>query len=158
MRHPEQWGTTWMKMAHLIAARSKDPSFQAGAVLVSSDNKTLLGSGFNGPPPSMSDLDFDWFDKELKRSLVCHAESNCLWFAVAQHGRQALKGGVLYVNGKPCSQCAKEAARAGIGDLVWDDENPSQPGMCDEKDWAKAQDILRRARIRLIPNSTLKGD
>lgn len=147
-----------MGLAHHIAGRSKDPSFRAGAVLVAADKKEELALAYNGPPPSVDDLSFDWYDRELKRSLVCHAESNCLWFAVAKHGRKALECAWLYVNGRPCSVCAKECARAGIGHLVYDDENPSQPLMCDATDWVKTTDICQRARIQLIPYSTLKGN
>lgn len=153
MRTPPSWSQTWMEMARLISTRSKDPSFAAGSVLVANDQKSLLGTGFNGPPPSISD-DFDWADRDLKRSLTSHAESNCLWFAVAAHGPEALRGGWLFVNGRPCSQCAKEIARAELWHVVWDDLNPSQPQMVDGAEWAKTIDILNRAKVDLIPYSS----
>ncbi len=152
MRQPESWESMFMAMAHVIARRSKDNSFQAGAVLVAADGRTVLGLAYNGPSPFIDD-NFDWSDRSLKRSLVNHAESNCLWFAVAAHGREALMAGLLFVNGKPCSQCAKEIARAGLSTVVWDDTNPAQPKMVDEGEWAKTTDILKRADVDLVPYS-----
>lgn len=156
MRRPEDWIVYWMQKAHQVATRSKDPSFQAGSVIVARDGKRSLSEAYNGPPPSISD-DFDWSDRELKRSLVCHAESNALWFAAIAHGPDALVDATLYVNGRPCSRCAIEIARAELGHVIWDDLNPSQPVMVDEVDKAKTNDILRRAGVELIPYSTLKG-
>ena len=155
MVKPEWWGHTWMKMAHLIATRSKDDSFKAGAVLVASDNRTLLGVGFNGPPPQIPD-DIDQTDRWLVRALSAHAESNCLFYAVAAHSRNALKQSLLYVNGRPCHRCVNEAVRAGVHIFYWDDENPQQPKMVDEEDWKKSMELSLRSGLALTPYSTQK--
>lgn len=152
MREPEPWRRTWMSMAHSIASRSKDRSFAAGAVLVGQNHK-FLAAGYNGPPPSVDDTGFDWSDRELKRSLVCHAESNCLWFAVAAHGPQALLKSTLFVNGFPCSQCMKEIVRAGVEVVLWDDTNPSQPKMCDDAERAKCRKVAEHGGVLLVDYS-----
>jgi len=157
MREPEPWHRTWMSLAHLIARRSKDTSFQAGAVLVGEGHR-LLGTAYNGPAPTVEDGGFDWTDRELKRSLVCHAESNCLWFAVAAHGRESLFGSVLFVNGFPCSQCMKEIVRAGVRSVVWDDTNPTQPKMCDDHERRKTHLVAVHGKVKMVPYSEVKVD
>ncbi len=157
MRKTESWADTWMKIAYAISERSKDESFRAGSVLVANDNKTVLGLGYNGAPPEMYDPHIDQTDRTLVRAVTNHSESNSLWYAVAAHGRDALIGSCLYVNGRPCHQCVKEAARAGCNHIVWDDTNPSQPKMADEEDWNKSVDIAQRASMFLTPYSQLKG-
>jgi deoxycytidylate deaminase len=146
-----------MKMAHLIAGRSKDVSFQAGAVLVANDNRTVLGLGFNGAPPQIKD-DYDQTNRPLTRALTCHAESNCLYYAAAAHGREKLDGSILYVCGRPCHSCVKEAVRAGCEQIIWDDTNPSQPKMADEEDWEKSRELEFRSGTILVPYSTIEGD
>jgi deoxycytidylate deaminase len=149
VRKPEPWAVTWMRMAHVIASRSKDPSFQAGAVLVAEDNKTFLGLGFNGPSPRSSD-DFDWKDRSRKHAVVSHAESNCLWFAADAHGLRQLAGSILYVNGRPCHDCVREAVRAGVGDIIYAAGGP-QPRMVDADEWAKSELVAKDGGVWLVP-------
>ena len=48
------WDEYFMGIAELSARRSKDPSTQVGACIVSSDNK-ILSMGYNGFPKGCSD-------------------------------------------------------------------------------------------------------
>lgn len=145
-----------MDMAHTIAERSKDPSFQAGAVLVAADDKTLLAAGFNGPAPNVDDTSFDWHDRELKRSLVSHAEDNSLWFAASAFGCGAIKQGHLYVNGMPCSECMKRIGRAGVATVTYDDTNPNQPKMVTEDEWKRTQKVAEYHCVKLYRYSAYK--
>jgi deoxycytidylate deaminase len=151
MKQPEDWKFTWMTMAADFSKRSKDPSFQAGAVLVDTDNKGFLGMGFNGPAPYSSD-NFDWEDRKRKHLVVQHAESNCLWNAALTHTKEDLWCSKLYVNGKPCHKCALEAIRAGVVEIYYDDLGP-QPKMVDEEEWEKVLFVTKDAEIELIPYS-----
>ena len=51
-----------MGVAHLAGMRSKDPSTQVGACIVSEDNK-ILSMGYNGLPRGCDDDEFPW-DRE----------------------------------------------------------------------------------------------
>ena len=53
------WDEYFMGVAKLAAMRSKDPSTQVGACIVSSDNK-ILSMGYNGFPIGCSDDEFPW--------------------------------------------------------------------------------------------------
>lgn len=48
-----------MATAFLVAKRSKDPITQVGACIVSQDKK-IVGTGYNGMPIGCSDDDFPW--------------------------------------------------------------------------------------------------
>ena len=58
------WDEYFMGVAKLSAMRSKDPSTQVGACIVSGDNK-ILSMGYNGFPKGCSDDEFPW-GKELE--------------------------------------------------------------------------------------------
>ena len=70
-----------MGIAELSAKRSKDPSTQVGACIVSTDNK-ILSVGYNGMPKACSDDEFPWdrqgTNLETKYFFVCHAELNAI--------------------------------------------------------------------------------
>ena len=53
------WDEYFMGVALLSGRRSKDPSTQVGACIVSQDNK-ILSMGYNGFPKGCSDDEFPW--------------------------------------------------------------------------------------------------
>lgn len=60
------WDEYFMGVALLSAKRSKDPSTQVGACIVSQDNK-ILSMGYNGFPMGCSDDEFPW-DKDQEQT------------------------------------------------------------------------------------------
>ena len=62
------WDEYFMGVATLSGRRSKDPSTQVGACIVSQDNK-ILSMGYNGFPKGCSDDEFPW-GKEQR--VKCH--------------------------------------------------------------------------------------
>ncbi len=53
------WDDYLWGLAHLSALRSKDPSTQVGACIVSPERK-VVGIGYNGFPIGCDDDDFPW--------------------------------------------------------------------------------------------------
>ena len=53
------WDEYFMGIAMLAAKRSKDPSTQVGACIVSPDN-IIISTGYNGMPKGCSDDEFPW--------------------------------------------------------------------------------------------------
>ena len=75
------WDEYFMAIAKLSAMRSKDPSTQVGACIVSIDNR-ILSIGYNGAPNGFCDDSFPW-EREgsvlnTKYAFVCHAEMNAI--------------------------------------------------------------------------------
>ena len=117
------WDEYFMGVALLSGRRSKDPSTQVGACIVSQDNK-ILSMGYNGFPKGCSDDEFPWErendnDRNLtKYPFVTHSELN----AILNYRGGSLEGTKLYVSLFPCNECAKAIIQAGIRTVVYDSD------------------------------------
>ena len=113
------WDEYFMGIAMLAAKRSKDPSTQVGACIVSTDN-IIISTGYNGMPKGCSDDEFPWEreGEENKYPYVVHAELNAILNA---NGRD-LRDSRLYVALFPCNECAKAIIQAGIREVVYDSD------------------------------------
>ncbi len=110
------WDEYFMGVAMLAAKRSKDPSTQVGACIVSPDN-IILSTGYNGFPKGCSDDEFPWDREgaETKYPFVVHAELN----AILNCNGKDLRKAKLYVALFPCNECAKAIIQAGIGEVIY---------------------------------------
>ncbi len=130
------WDEYFMGVAKLSGLRSKDPSTQVGACIVSSDNK-ILSMGYNGFPMGCSDDIFPWDktgeEEETKYPYVTHSELN----AILNYRGGSLAGARLYVSLFPCNECAKAIIQSGIKEIVYE---------CDKY----AQQVSVRASKRML--------
>ena len=113
------WDEYFMGVAKLSAMRSKDPSTQVGACIVSEDNK-ILSMGYNGFPKGCSDDEFPWGkgdpdDYNDKYLYVTHSELN----AILNYRGGSLEGSKLYVTLFPCNECAKAIIQSGIREIIY---------------------------------------
>ena len=113
------WDEYFMGIAMLAAKRSKDPSTQVGACIVSPDN-IIISTGYNGMPKGCSDDDFPWQrtgadEIETKYPYVVHAELNAI---LNSNGRD-LRGSRIYVALFPCNECAKAIIQSGIKEVIY---------------------------------------
>ena len=110
------WDEYFMGVAMLAACRSKDPSTQVGACIVSQDN-IIVSTGYNGMPKGCSDDEFPWNrdGEENKYPFVVHAELNAILNA---NGRD-LRGCKIYVALFPCNECAKAIIQSGIREIYY---------------------------------------
>ena len=116
------WDEYFMGVAHLSAQRSKDPSTQVGACIVSKDNK-ILSMGYNGLPWGCSDDDFPWektdnTPEHSKYFYSTHSELN----AILNYRGGSLEGTKLYVTLFPCNECAKAVIQCGIKTIIYDSD------------------------------------
>ena len=110
------WDEYFMGVAMLAARRSKDPSTQVGACIVSQDN-IIISTGYNGMPKGCSDDVFPWGreGEETKYPYVVHAELNAI---LNSNGRD-LRGSRIYVALFPCNECAKAIIQSGIREVIY---------------------------------------
>ena len=110
------WDEYFMGIAMLAARRSKDPSTQVGACIVSNEN-IIISTGYNGMPKGCSDDEFPWGREgaETKYPFVVHAELNAILNA---NGRD-LRGCKIYVALFPCNECAKAIIQSGIREIYY---------------------------------------
>ena len=116
------WDEYFMGVSILSGMRSKDPSTQVGACIVSQDQR-ILSMGYNGMPAGCSDDELPW-DREAEDPLdtkylyVCHAELN----AILNHAGGSLRGSKIYVSLFPCNNCAKAIIQAGIREVIYQED------------------------------------
>ncbi len=115
------WDEYFMGVAKLSGMRSKDPSTQVGACIVSPQNK-ILSMGYNGFPMGCSDEDFPWAREgdpaQTKYFYVAHSELN----AILNYRGTGLDGSKIYVSLFPCNECAKAIIQAGIRTVIYADD------------------------------------
>ena len=141
------WDEYFMGIAELSALRSKDPSTQVGACIVSSDNK-ILSMGYNGFPKGCSDDIFPWTKIEAQNDpynakyvYVTHAELN----AILNYRGGSLEGAKLYVNLFPCNECAKAIIQSGIKAVIYRDDLYK-----DTKEVKASKRMLKTAGVDII--------
>mgnify|MGYP001600457735 FL=1 len=114
------WDECFMRMAHVIAERSKDPSTQAGAVVVNQHN-VVVGLGYNGFPRGIETDAFSWEREgeflDTKYPYVCHAEENAVYNA--NNTTQDCK---IYCTLFPCNECAKTMIQNGIKEVIYESD------------------------------------
>ena len=119
------WQEYFMGIAILSGKRSKDPSTQVGACIVTNpdingnNGNTIVSVGYNGFPSGCSDDLFPWGKNgtylETKYPFVVHAELN----AILNVKGKDLTGTSIYVGLFPCNECAKAIIQSGIKEVVY---------------------------------------
>lgn len=139
------WDEYFMGIALLSAKRSKDPSTQVGACIVSTENK-ILSVGYNGMPRCCNDDDFPWDregdPKETKYMFVCHAELN----AILNFSGGSLKDSKVYTTLFPCNECAKALIQSGVSEVIYlsDKYDGTDGNVCAKK-------MFLTAGVKLTP-------
>ncbi len=106
MKSRPSFNEWFMKLAQVVAERSPDPKMKVGAILVSMDNRKILGTGYNGPiagfPNKRESL-------ETGKSGFIHAESNCL---LNKNIEANLLDCKMFITHQPCENCARLIANS----------------------------------------------
>jgi dCMP deaminase len=114
------WDECFMRIAFVISERSKDPSTQVGAVVVSAQN-IILGAGYNGWPRGIEADELPWNREgefhETKYAYVCHAEENAIY-----NSNTSVSGGKIYCTLFPCNECAKTLIQNGIKEIIFESD------------------------------------
>ena len=111
-----KWYKRYLKLAKEVATWSKDPNTQVGAVIIN-DQKRILSVGYNGFPRGINDTPKRLGDRDMKLSLIVHAEMNAIYNAT--YSGVSLDGSTIFIHGLPaCSECAKGIIQVGIKKVV----------------------------------------
>ena len=138
------WDEYFMGVAVLAGKRSKDPSTQVGACIVSPEN-IIISTGYNGFPMGCSDDEYPWErsgeKEDTKYPYVVHAELNAI---LNCHGR-SLIGSRIYVALFPCNECAKAIIQSGIRKIVYESDkyNGTEGNVASKK-------MLQKAGVELV--------
>ena len=137
------WDEYFMGVSILSGMRSKDPSTQVGACIVSEDHR-ILSMGYNGLPNGLPDDEFPWNreGEDNKYFYTTHSELN----AILNYRGGSLEGSKLYVTLFPCNECAKAIIQAGIRTVIYADDK-----YADTAGIHASKRMLARAGIRYVP-------
>jgi dCMP deaminase len=148
----ERWDRHMLRICLLHASMSKDPDTQVGAVVAGPDYG-IRSVGFNGFPRGIEDADCRLHVKEVKLSLIVHAELNAI-LAAAQVGT-VVGGCTLFLaatdktserwGGPPCTRCTVHIIQAGIKRVVA--YTPKKGPSRWHADLAVARELLKEAGI-----------
>lgn len=109
----KKWDQRFLNHTCEVASWSKDPSTKVGAVIVDND-LSIISEGFNGFARRVKDLPERYSNRDLKYTMIVHAEINAIIFA-----RRDLRGCTLYTwPFMPCSSCAAIIINTGISRCV----------------------------------------
>lgn len=144
------WDECFMKMAHLIAERSQDPSTQAGAVVVNMNN-VVVGMGYNGWPRGIGGEDLPWDRdggfEDTKYAYICHAEENAVYNA-----NNSTENCKIYATLFPCNECAKTIIQNGIKEVIYESDKYK-----DVPEFKAGRKLLKLAKIKVRQYSRVYG-
>jgi dCMP deaminase len=116
------WDDIWMEFAERLAQRSTCSRASVGCVVVSTDNSTVLGLGYNGGPKGLNN---DCLSEEPGKCGHLHAEINAL---IKTNYRDAAPKKV-YLTTSPCYNCAVALINANIQEVIFKTEYRDQTGV-----------------------------
>jgi dCMP deaminase len=103
------WNEYALRIAEVVAMKSKDPWKKVGCVLLRHDN-SIASVGYNGYPANSQE---NWEDRDERRKYVIHAEQNALRYVKPEECR------LLACTLLPCGNCIRMIAAYGIKDVVY---------------------------------------
>lgn len=136
------WHRYFMDMAHKVASRSKDPNTKVGCIVTSKD-KVVVASGYNGIPQGVRDLP-ERMERPTKYLWTAHAEENAV--ALAARVGASLRDGYAYVTHHPCSRCARSLIQAGIQVVYVDRGTTNMP----QEEFDVAKQMFTEAGVYVI--------
>lgn len=139
-RSIEWWDNFYLNMASSYARASKDPSTKVGAVIID-ENKRLVSTGYNGFPRGIEDTPERLNNREIKYSLIIHAECNALLYA-----KSDLTNCTIFTwPFMPCSSCASKIIQKGIKRVVSLKSENSRW----EQNFLLSKEIFKEAKVDL---------
>jgi dCMP deaminase len=109
------WDTIWIDFASALALRSTCSRASVGCVVVSTDNSTVLGLGYNGGARGVSNA---CLSDEPGKCGHIHAEINAL--LKANYRDAATRKAYLTLS--PCFACATALINFGVEEVIYRDE------------------------------------
>lgn len=111
-----KWDQYFLGFIDQVRSRSKDPNTQVGCVIVNEFNNIIM-TGYNSLPAGLNDYVPERYERPEKYFWMAHSEENAIC-AAAKAGI-ALHGSRIFLNGVPCSTCARMVIGSGIKEIVY---------------------------------------
>lgn len=145
----------YMSLAFAAASRANCLNRAVGSILVSSDNGSIVATGYNGVPKGKPHCITCRRREEgygpgegLHRSRSEHAERSVINQA-SKYGRKT-ENCILYVTDMPCSECCKGIIGAGIKKVYYCNEYPGSEARKDLE--AVGIELIQLNKKKIIEN------
>jgi dCMP deaminase len=114
----KSWADYFLGIAQAVSERATCDRLHVGCVLVETDTKVILATGYNGSvrgAPHCDDVGHDMDHGHCVRTV--HAEGN----AIAQAASRGISvaGATAYLTARPCWPCCKLLLNSGIVRIVY---------------------------------------
>lgn len=106
------WEEYAARLAVTASLRSEDPHRQVGACALAYDNR-VLGVSYNGLQSGLNVKEDFWNDRDKRRPLMIHAETNLL--SLFNRGECRLMAVTLL----PCEACARQIIAWNIPEVIY---------------------------------------
>ena len=110
------WPQYFFGIAKTVSARSTCPSRKVGAVIVDSDTKDIISTGYNGAPRGTEHCGEECANRESGKSYnkckAIHGELNAI-ISAARAGK-SVNGSEIYLTTTPCVFCSRTIIQSGI--------------------------------------------
>ena len=111
----KRWKNYFLSILLETKSMSKDNQTKVGSILIDTNRKTIISSGYNGLPRNVVDKP-DRLTRPLKYNYTIHAEVNCVLTAL-RDGR-SVEGKTIVCTLAPCCHCTAVIIQSGIKEIV----------------------------------------
>ena len=111
----ERWKNYFRQQLWLAQSMSKDANTKVGALIIDTESKVVVASGWNCLPRNVLHTP-ERSERPLKYLYTSHAEQSCLMNALRLGVR--VNGLTMLCTLASCSQCTASIINSGIGELV----------------------------------------
>ena len=111
----ERWKEYFRQQLWLAQSMSKDANTKVGALIIDTNSKVVVASGWNDLPRGVVHTP-ERNERPLKYLYTCHSEQNCLMNALRLG--QRVNGLTMLCSLACCAQCSASIVNSGIGEVV----------------------------------------
>ena len=110
-----RWKQYFIEILHTTAKMSKDENTKVGALVIDTENKVVVSSGWNDLPRGVKH-NIERNSRPLKYVYTSHAELSCLTNALRL--RSDVVGKTMLITLGACPQCCSSIVNSGIIEIV----------------------------------------
>lgn len=149
----ERWKNYFRQQLWLAQSMSKDANTKVGALIIDTESRVVVVSGWNGSARGVLDTP-ERNERPLKYLYTSHAEQSCL--------TNALRLGVrvnwltMLCSLASCSQCSASVINSGIGELVTPEPDLNHPS-CGEQ-YSHSVAMMKESGVKWVYDNSLNKE
>ena len=146
----ERWKNYFRQQLWLAQSMSKDANTKVGALIIDTESRVVVVSGWNGSARGVLDTP-ERNERPLKYLYTSHAEQSCLTNALRLGVR--VNGLTMLCTLASCSQCSASVINSGIGELVTPSPDFNHPS-CGEQ-YPHSVAMMKESGVQWVYDNSL---